>query len=118
MASKSGICARCKKLKGLTTHHRIPRCKGGDNSHGNLLRVCRPCHDILDHEAGVRPKRGDDKPAKMNPNRCKCGNSLKKARVFGTQCLKCYYKAEGEKLNQQRSQAQVAWFEKEGLKNA
>lgn len=107
--AKIGICRLCNGRHALTTHHVVPRCMGGDNSPGNLMRVCRPCHDILDHEAGVRPKP-TTRPRVKVKNRCACGNSLKKSRVFGSMCLKCYYKF-GREVHAER-QAPVAWFEK------
>lgn len=44
-------CQRCrKKLPAieLSVHHINPRSRGGDNSVGNLITLCNPCHDFVE----------------------------------------------------------------------
>lgn len=46
------ICQRCGHHHpygyGLTVHHIRPRAEGGDDSMGNLVTVCRRCHDWIE----------------------------------------------------------------------
>jgi len=79
----------------LTRHHMLPRSKGGGNEPENIQLACRPCHDELDKQAGVRHERAprnsvplSRKPKKFKehqlPELCvKCGNSIPKKLHLG-----------------------------------
>lgn len=51
-------CCRCGETKQnrLTLHHIIPRKEGGTNNDGNLMTLCRKCHDLIEPE-GLRTYR-------------------------------------------------------------
>lgn len=53
-----GECERCHEQRNLTKHRKIPGCRGGTYLPSNVMRVCRPCHEILDAEIGVRISAG------------------------------------------------------------
>ena len=50
-------CVRCRKHghwgRGLSVHHIIPRRQGGGEYMGNLVTLCRACHDLIENE-GLR----------------------------------------------------------------
>lgn len=49
-----GECKRCHQQREMTRHHILPRCRGGNSEPENIVRVCRPCHDVLDAALGLR----------------------------------------------------------------
>lgn len=53
-----GECERCHQQRNLTKHRKIPGCRGGTYRPENVMLVCRPCHEILDEEIGVRIRSG------------------------------------------------------------
>lgn len=53
-----GECERCHERRNLTKHRKVPGCRGGTYSPVNVMMVCRPCHNILDAEIGVRISAG------------------------------------------------------------
>ena len=50
-------CQLCGSHRQLQIHHICPRSKGGDNSEGNLLTLCRDCHTAVHH--GKMPLKGN-----------------------------------------------------------
>ena len=42
------ICQRCGK-RGFIVHHIIPWIQSHDDSHDNLITLCRSCHAIIEH---------------------------------------------------------------------
>ena len=51
-------CERCRDRRHLTKHRKVPGCRGGTYAPANVMMVCRPCHDILDHELGLSKSSG------------------------------------------------------------
>jgi hypothetical protein len=53
-------CGYCGSKKNLTIDHIIPKCKGGDNSWGNLVTCCNKCNNLKDdktpEEVGLKLK--------------------------------------------------------------
>ena len=41
------VKSRCCSTYGLTPHHKQYRSRGGKNTPGNLILVCRKCHDVI-----------------------------------------------------------------------
>ncbi len=39
----NGTCQRCAR-RGHHVHHKLPRGRGGTDSHENLVLLCHPCH--------------------------------------------------------------------------
>ncbi len=56
--SDIGECERCFEQRHLTKHRKVPGCRGGTYIPSNVMRVCRPCHEILDRELGLRLPSG------------------------------------------------------------
>jgi len=46
------------RMKGVHLHHRLMRSQGGGHDAGNLLNVCRPCHDLIHAEPTWAYERG------------------------------------------------------------
>lgn len=42
-----GICQHCKSAEATTTHHVMPRGRKGRGVKSNGLRLCWPCHDMI-----------------------------------------------------------------------
>ena len=108
-----GICTKCRGLMPLTRHHILPRSKGGGNEPENIRLVCRPCHDELDIQAGVRFVRNRNAhnakkhAAKIALGHCRiCNASLPKAKRIqigimqaseaAGLCQRCAWKRERE----------------------
>ena len=55
------ICQSCShggsKGNPLTVHHIRPKCRGIDNSLGNLILLCKVCHNNLHQEQGYPTKK-------------------------------------------------------------
>ena len=42
------LCLRARKVRPLTRHRLIPGREGGSYEYGNVVPLCRPCHDLVD----------------------------------------------------------------------
>lgn len=88
----------------LTRHHIIPRSKGGAGLINNITMVCRPCHDELDIQAGVRQvrKRNPQRHSKRECSQCRnlIANRLKLAGV--TLCQKHQWEKENQEWRESR----------------
>lgn len=45
---RTGLCPRCLKRGIQSIHHLIPRSKGGTSDPGNLVALCKKCHDEVE----------------------------------------------------------------------
>ena len=52
------FCERCLEQGRLTAvqevHHIVPLARGGTHNAGNLMSLCRSCHNKIHHEMGDR----------------------------------------------------------------
>lgn len=52
------FCERCFEAGKLTpvdeVHHIVPLARGGTHERGNLMSLCRSCHNKIHHELGDR----------------------------------------------------------------
>lgn len=46
-AEAAGLCRNCASARDTTTHHVMPRSRGGRGVKTNGLRLCDPCHDMI-----------------------------------------------------------------------
>ncbi|MBC2698830.1 MAG: HNH endonuclease [ANME-2 cluster archaeon] len=46
MAREQYKCTMCGR-PAEEVHHKVPRSKGGKNDSGNLVVLCRECHEML-----------------------------------------------------------------------
>lgn len=58
---KIGHCAGCFEVRWLTQHHLKYKRNGGSDRAGNIVHICRPCHDK--EEAAIRRGKGFKHPA-------------------------------------------------------
>ena len=66
-----GYCQVCHNQKRLTKHHKTPKIKGGTNRKGNILLVCRKCHDDIH---GMQKKGDNDVCSKHSEQSAKVAN--------------------------------------------
>lgn len=43
------LCRRSKRVRPLTRHRLVPGRVGGRYEWANVIPLCRPCHDLVDH---------------------------------------------------------------------
>ena len=107
---KIGICPQCMSLMELTRHHIVPRCRGGLDIPSNILLVCRPCHDELDQQVGVRPARLTPAQRRRIKNgNCVCGNNVARHNKESGKCQRCLWAEQRREWHERRF---LYWAEK------
>ena len=63
-------CQNCNSTEDLEIHHIVPLAVGGNNTIGNLVRLCVPCHEKI-HGGNTKRRQltqaGKEKARKNNP---------------------------------------------------
>lgn len=61
LTKSNNICYYCKTpltLDNMTVEHLIPRCRGGDNSFGNVVAACEICNCTHKNPLDFNPPKG------------------------------------------------------------
>ncbi len=90
------LCFRCHELRALTMHHQVPVRKGGTNHEGNLIGLCRPCHDIVDRMVPVKAPIDDGRVRSQTEyfNCSLCGDVTRVGDLATKTCRWCVRKVK------------------------
>lgn len=108
MARKTGKCWACNELRGLDGHHIFPREYGGPDD-GELVNICKSCHDIIHDEAEFYYKNGQLRLLdKIHAPDTFIGKNL---RILIAKIIKAKQMFEAGEVNsgEQRRMTQISW---------
>lgn len=105
---KTGKCWACSELRGLDGHHRAPVEYGGPQD-GELVDICKSCHDTIHSEAEYYYKHGKlNNLNSTHPANTRTGTNLRIliADIVKTKQL---FQAGEFDSGEQRRMTQISW---------
>ena len=108
LKSFGDCCSNCGSTTNLEIHHKNPVNNGGLNNRENLVRLCRTCHNSIDHKELITNEVVDDISPAIEEyfNNLAYGEEVwKPCREFPDYLVSNYGKVKHKKVNKVRKWA-------------